>query len=196
MPKSNRRRILFVSHVQYRLIISVMALLIIVSTVIAIAALIILKNNFAGMISPTMSVIIFTGITLVLYAVSLWMMIIWSNRIYGPVHRLGNYIQRLCRGERTGEIKFRKGDALDGITEIFNELSHSLERNLTYDYKELARIFTDLEDVLDKIYSKKMSDREVYDALQRISNRIAKALDITSDTLQNIDNRQQQTQQS
>jgi len=196
MPKANRRRILFVSHVQYRLIISVMALLIIVSTIIAIAALVILKNNFAGTISPTQSVIIFTVVTLLLYAVSLWMMIIWSNRIYGPICRLGNYIQRLCHGERTGDIKFRKGDALDGITDIYNELCKSLEKNLTYDSKELARIFTDLETVLDKIYKKELSEREVYDTLQRISNRIAKALDITSDTLQKIDSRQQQAQQT
>jgi len=180
---------MFVSRVQYRLIISVMALLIIISTITAIASLVILKNNIAGIMTPTQSVVVFTVITLILYLISLWLMIIWSNRIYGPIYRLGQYIQRLSKGEKTGEIKFRKGDTLDGLTELYNKLCQSVEKNLTYDYKEFAKIFTELENILDRLYNKNISERELYDSLQHTCNRIAKALDITSEVIKKIESR-------
>jgi len=183
----NRRKTLIVSNLQFRLIIICMVLIIGISAILIVSLFMLLKNNIANLsipgnllYSPLYIVII---IAIVLYLVSLWILIHVSHRIYGPLYRLGQYIKDLVQGKKTEELKFRKGDAIDGLKEIYNNLCKVLEKTLHYDYNELVKIFSELEDILDKMYNKKIEERELYTELQSICGRIAKALDITAETI-------------
>jgi hypothetical protein len=58
-----------------------------------------------------------------------------------------------------------------------------MERTLHYNYDEMVAIFSILQDILDKLYNKKIQSKQLNDALQDVCNRLAKALDVTSDTI-------------
>lgn len=180
----NRRRILIVNKFQYRLITIIMGLIISISIILIVALFLIFKYGIIGPPGPLPQlfkpVLLIVLIALILYLVSLRIVILLSNRIYGPIYRLSNYIQRLSKGERTGELKFRNGDMVNGLKEIYNLLHQSLEKTLHYDYQELAKVFPELENILDKIYNKKIAENDLYNSLQDICNRLAKILDITS----------------
>lgn len=123
-------------------------------------------------------------IAVVLFAVSYWAVIHISHKIYGPLYRFGVYLKKLRNGEMTEELKFRKHDAVDGLKEIYNDLRQAFEKTLKYDYKEMIGIFTELQNMLDKVHQKKLNDEELSESLQNISNRIAKALDVTSEVIE------------
>jgi methyl-accepting chemotaxis protein len=46
-----------------------------------------------------------------------------SNRIAGPVHRLGNELQNLADGKEVKPIRFRDGDYFERLAEQFNTLA-------------------------------------------------------------------------
>jgi hypothetical protein len=94
------------------------------------------------------------------------------------------YIKKMSNGETTDDLQFRKGDAVDGLKEIYNDLRQSFEKTLHYDYEEMVKIFSELQDILDKVYNKKIQDRQLYNSLQGACDKLAKALDITSETIE------------
>jgi signal transduction histidine kinase len=188
----NRRKIFIIHKLQVRIILRVTGIIVGVAVILLVAFIFILKNNISSLpisgelVNQALAKSIWPAIiiAIILFTVSAWLVILTTHKIYGPLYRLSRYIRKICNGEKTDDINFRRGDAIDGLTDIYNELRRTLEKTLHYDYKEMVRIFSGLEDVLDKLYNKKIRDRELYDELQRICNRIAKTLDITSDTIE------------
>ena len=111
-------------------------------------------------------------------------LILTTHKIYGPLYRLRVYIKKLSEGEPADELRFRKGDAIHGLKEIYMDLRKSLEKTLHYDYEEMVRVFSELQLILDKVYTKQIKEKELSDSLQEICDRLAKALDKTSEAIE------------
>jgi hypothetical protein len=192
MMKRTRRKTLIISKLQVKMIVTVVGLIIAVSVCLVFTQFLVFRGNI--LLAPVSreignqllrnSILPVVIIAVVLFALSLWTVIIISHRIYGPLYRFGLYIKKLCEGEITEEITFRKYDAGDGLKEIYDELRIAFEKTLHYDYKEMADIFTKLQNILDRVHNKKIRDKELSEALQNICDRIAEALDITSDVIE------------
>jgi sensor histidine kinase YesM len=186
------RRKKFVLHgLQKTLIITIMGIIIAISASLIVLSLLLYHYNSTGFIAPENQMlpliasiwpIVITAV--VLYGVCLWALIIITHRIYGPLYRLTVYIKKLVNGDITDEIVFRKDDAITGLKEIYNDLRTSLEKTLHYNYTEMVHIFSELEDILDKIYNKKIKDRELYNSLQECCSKLARALDMTSEAIE------------
>ncbi|MEO0123465.1 MAG: hypothetical protein ABIL69_05605 [candidate division WOR-3 bacterium] len=188
--KEERRKNLIVNRLQYRMVFHAFGLVLGVSLILILSLIFIFgpENVFAPGRNYTLPIIIFIIIAIVLYYLSYVTLLRLSNRIYGPLHRLASYLKKLSEGIETGEIKFRKGDVVNGIQEIYNELCHSLTKTLHYDYNELVNTFSQLEDILDRIHSKSISENELYNSLEKICERLADALDLTTDVIHQKDN--------
>ncbi len=186
-----RRRILIIHGLQVQLIIAIMGLIIGVSLILLASICFILYDQLISsgisqqligkIFSSTTVPIIVIGI--IIFSASLWAVILISHKIYGPLYRLSRYIKRISNGEKTKDFELRKGDAINGLKEIYNELRYNLEKTLHYNYNEMVNIFSELENILDKLYNKEIPERELYSSLQNICNRTAKALDITSEAI-------------
>lgn len=192
MQKRYRRRKVILHNLQVKLIVALLGITAAVAIVLVAESFMILKNNASEMnISPhaidslikqSVWPVIITGI--VLLVVSLWALILTTHKIYGPLYRLRVYIKKLSEGEPTGELRFRKGDAIHGLKEIYMDLRKSLDKTLHYDYEEMVRVFSELQQILDKVYTKQIKEKELSDLLQDICNRLAKALDKTSEAIE------------
>ena len=186
------RRKKFVLHgLQRILIITIMGIIISVSVSLVVLSFLLYHYNSAGLIAPENRTLPLSAsiwpiiiVAIVLYILCLWILIVITHRIYGPLYRLTTYIKKLIQGNTTDEIVFRKDDAIIGLTEIYNDLRKSLEKTLHYNYTEMVDIFSELENILDKIYHKKIKDRELYDSLQGCCSKLARALDITSEAIE------------
>jgi hypothetical protein len=192
MIKRRRRKTIIISKIQLRMIFAIMGIIIGVSIILLLSLFFIFKANIeilqvpeevlGQFLSDSMWPVIITAI--VIFIVSLWAIILISHKIYGPLYRFGIYVKSLSEGQPTDELKFRKGDAVDGLREVYNALRQALEKTLHYDYQEMVSIFSELQNILDKINNKEIKDAALTDALQNICNRIAKALDKTSELVE------------
>lgn len=184
--KENRRKVLIVNSLQYRMLLHTFGLVIGVSLILIIAFIFIFGVNrtFGLRGTSVFHWLIFIVIAIMLYLISYISILKLSNRIYGPLYRLSSYLKRLSDGIETGEIRFRKNDVVNGIQEIYNNLCKSLTRTLHYDYNELVNTFSQLEDILDKIHHKTITEEELNSSLENICSRLAKALDLTTDVIQ------------
>lgn len=190
--KINRRRKFIIHNLQVTLIVTLVGLIVGVSLVMVITLFLSFKNNIAGLpvppemvdqlLSDSLRAIVIVAV--ILYFASLWALIMITHKIYGPLYRFTIYIKKLSEGHKTNDLVFRRGDAIVGLREIYNELRRSLERALYYDYREMVKIFSQLEDILDKIYGKQIEHQELYDSLEGLCQRIAKALDVTSGVIE------------
>ncbi len=191
MADQNRRRVRIINQYQYKFVIWMLLLIIGVSALLGLATFILIRQGIANLpqplppdinlyqlilYKPILTMII---IALFLYIIAFWLLIIMTHKVYGPMYRLGKFIKSLSKGEKTGELQFRKGDAVDHLSDLYNDLYASIQKILNYDYQSLIRVFSELEDVLDQVYNKKVEHTELFNSLQNICNRIAKALDIT-----------------
>jgi len=192
MASKNRRRKIILHNLQIRLIIALMGLVVSISAILVISLFLIFKNNVSTLsvseelIKQVLSDSIWPviAIALILFIISMWAIVLITHKIYGPLHRLCAYIKKMSNGETTDDLQFRKGDAVDGLKEIYNDLRQSFEKTLHYDYEEMVKIFSELQDILDKVYNKKIQDRQLYNFLQDACDKLAKALDITSETIE------------
>lgn len=192
MALKNRRKKLILHNLQIRLIIALMGSIISVSTILVISLFLILKNNISSLpVSEELirrvlsdSILPVIAIAIILFIISMWAIVLITHKIYGPLHRLCVYIKKMGEGEMVYDLKFRKGDAVEDLKEIYNDLRQSFEKTLHYDYAEMVKIFSELQDILDKVYNKKIQDRQLYNALQSACDKLAKALDITSETIE------------
>lgn len=192
MTSKNRRRKIILHNLQIRLIIALMGLIISISAILVISLFLIFKNNVstlsvsAELIKQVLSDSIWPviAIALILFIISMWAIVLITHKIYGPLYRLCIYIKKMSNGETTDDLQFRKGDAVDGLKEIYNDLRQSFEKTLHYNYEEMVKIFSELQDILDKVYNKKIQDRQLYNSLQGACDKLAKALDITSETIE------------
>lgn len=55
-------------------------------------------------------------------------MLLFSNRITGPLLRLGRGLKLLAKGDPSPELRFRKGDLLDGLDSDFNAVNARLKQ--------------------------------------------------------------------
>ena len=192
MASKNRRRKIILHNLQIQLIIALMGLVISISSILVISLFLIFKNNVSTLsvseelIKQVLSDSIWPviAIALILFIISMWAIVLITHKIYGPLHRLCAYIKKMSNGETTDDLQFRKGDAVDGLKEIYNDLRQSFEKTLHYDYEEMVKIFSELQDILDKVYNKKIQDRQLYNSLQDACDKLAKALDITSEPIE------------
>ncbi len=183
--KQERRKNLIVNRLQYKMIFYTFGFVLGVSVILILAFILLCGpgNIFAQARNYTLQLAIFIVIAFILFYLTYKSLLRLSNRIYGPIYRLSNYIKRLSEGVETGEIKFRKDDVVNGIQQIYNDLCHSLTKTLHYDYNELVNTFSQLEDILDRMHSKTISEEELYNALENICGRLANALDLTTDVI-------------
>jgi methyl-accepting chemotaxis protein len=191
MSDKNRRQIRIIDGYQYRLIITLILLIIAVSAVLVGALFLMLRHTITILPQPLPEnfnlhhqlldrpFLIVIIIALVLFIIAFWILIVITHKVYGPIYRLGKYIKAMTRGEKTGELHFRKGDAIDHMADLYNELYGSLHKSLHYNYNELVTIFSELEDLLDQVYKRKIDDSRLFNTLQNLCNRVAKALDLT-----------------
>ncbi len=192
MARRYRRRKIILHNLQIKLIIALSGIIIGVSIILVTSLFLIFKNNISTFSIPeeyvqgilTNSIWPVVIIAIVLFIVAIWAIIMITHKIYGPLYRLRMYIKKLTEGEVAEELRFRRGDAVHGLQEIYNELRRSLEKTLHYDYKEMVRIFSELQQILDKLYQKKIKHKELYDVLQNTCDRLAKALDVTSEAIE------------
>jgi methyl-accepting chemotaxis protein len=56
--------------------------------------------------------------------------ILYSHRIAGPLHNLGNKMQRIANGEDLSEVKFRRNDQFRDLAESFNAMIARLRNRL------------------------------------------------------------------
>jgi vacuolar-type H+-ATPase subunit E/Vma4 len=54
---------------------------------------------------------------------------------------------------------------------------------MNYDYGAMVKIFSELQEILDNVYKTKNYDQKLYESLQNVCDKLAKALDITSDAI-------------
>lgn len=183
--KKNRRKTLIVNNLQYRMLLHTFGLLLVVSIILIITFIFIfgVDRTFAQRGCSVFQWAVFIIIAIILYLISYITILKLSNRIYGPLYRLSGYLKRLSEGAETGEIKFRKDDIIDGIQEIYNNLCKSLTRTLHYDYDELVNTFSQLEDILDRMHHKTITEEELNNSLENICSRLAQTLDLTTDVL-------------
>ena len=188
----NRRKRLVIDKLQIQLIITIVGLVIGVSAILAALVFHLVDVNMTNMgfsenikndlFSLTLIPIMITA--LIIYIIMIWFTVLITNKIYGPLNRLSHYIKRLSQGEKTDEIQFRKGDAINGLREMYNSLRSNIEKTLTYNYQEMSNIFSDLENILDEISVRKLTNQQISEQLQKITSRLAKALDITSEAIE------------
>lgn len=183
--RKNRRKSLVVSNLQYRMLLHTLGLVFGVSIILIVAFIFIFGVDRTSVFKASLFVrwAIFIIIAIILYLISYFTILKLSNRIYGPLYRLSGYLRRLSEGIETGEIKFRKDDIINGIQDIYNNLCKSLTKTLHYDYTQLVNTFSELEDILDKIHRKTITEAELNDSLENICSRLAKALDLTTDVI-------------
>lgn len=191
MSNQNRRRVRIINEFQYRLIITMIVLIIAISTILLGVLFLLIRNNIAALPQPLLETanlyhrllyqpfLIAIIIALIIFIITFWILIVITHRVYGPIYRLGKFIKALSKGEKTGELRFRKGDAVDHMADLYNELYESLKKTLHYNYNELIKVFSDLEDILDQVYNRQVDDTHLFNNLQTLCNRIAKALDLT-----------------
>jgi hypothetical protein len=192
MQQRYRRTKVILHGIQVKLIIALLGIVAAVAIVLVAESFIILRNNACEhnvapelvelLITQSVWPVITTGIVLLL--VSLWALILATHKIYGPLYRLRIYIKKLCEGEPTDELRFRRGDAMHGLKEIYNDLRKSLEKTLHYDYEKMVSVFSELQHILDKVHAKQIKEQELSDALQQTCDRLAQALDKTSEAIE------------
>ena len=191
MSNQNRRRVRIINEYQYRLIIAMIVLIIAITAILLGVLFLLIRSNIAALPRPLLETanlyhrllyqpfLIVIIIALIIFISTFWILIVVTHRVYGPIYRLGKFIKALSKGEKTGELHFRKGDAVDHMADLYNELYDSLKKTLHYNYNELVKVFSDLEDILDQVYNRQVDDTHLFNNLQILCNRIAKALDLT-----------------
>ena len=188
----NRRRTLFITDLQTKFTIALMGLIVGISLILVTTLALLFKGKltFFWMTDEIIKQIMFDSILpvaiigIILFSLSLWAVILISHKIYGPLYRFNMYLKKLTSGQEAGELKFRTGDAMDGLKEVYNEIRKNLESTLHYNYEEMVDIFSKLQNILDKLHDKKIEHKELYNSLQNVCSRIAHALDITSDAIE------------
>ena len=174
------------------MIVAILGLVFGISLILLVSLYLILKNNLANLpiaeelIQEAMRASIWPVVIIgiVLLIGSGWSIILITLKIYGPLYRLRKYIKKISDGEKTPELEFRRGDAINGLQEIYNDLRQSMKKTLHYDYGAMVKIFSELQDILDKMYEKKTFNHHLYDSLQEVCSKLAKALDITSEAIE------------
>ncbi len=192
MDTRNRRRKIIIHSLQAQLIVAILGLVFGISLILLVSLYLILKNNLANLpiaeelIQEAMRASIWPVVIIgiVLLIGSGWSIILITLKIYGPLYRLRKYIKKISDGERTPELEFRRGDAINGLQEIYNDLRQSMKKTLHYDYGAMVKIFSELQNILDKMYEKKTYNHQLYDSLQEVCSKLAKALDITSEAIE------------
>jgi signal transduction histidine kinase len=191
MEIKNRRRKIIIHGLQIQLILTILGLVFGISLILLISLFVIVKSNLADLSVPEEliqkamqnSMWPVAVIAIVLFIGSGWSIVMITLKIYGPLYRLRNYIGEMSKGKFTDELEFRKGDAIEGLQEIYNDLRYSLGKTLNYDYGAMVKIFSELQEILDNMYKTKNYDQQLYESLQNVCAKLAKALDITSDAI-------------
>lgn len=91
--------------------------------------------------------IVLTGGIVVIFATLaiLMMTLINSNKIAGPIYRLEKSFESIGDGDLSLRIKFRKGDAVNGLAEGVNSVSESLGTKISNISREMKEIRDEAE---------------------------------------------------
>jgi hypothetical protein len=126
MEEKNRRRKLIISKLQWHMILSVMGLIAGVAGALVVLTFVVVKKYLSLLpITPEVgnqliakSVFPVVIIVIILFILSFWAVLLISHKIYGPLYRCGKYIEQLIGGEKVGDLKFRKDDAVSELKDI------------------------------------------------------------------------------
>lgn len=95
---------------------------------------------------------IFTGltVTIVITAAILAVTLFASHKIAGPIYRLERSLESIGSGDLTLKIRFRPHDAVSGIAEEINSLTHNLNEKISDISRNLKEIRKEAEEIRKK----------------------------------------------
>jgi methyl-accepting chemotaxis protein len=65
---------------------------------------------------------LYFGVSVVAFVLMMGLGILYSHRIVGPLHNLGNKMRRIADGEDPSEVYFRRNDQFRDLAESFNAM--------------------------------------------------------------------------
>jgi len=133
--KKKRRRLILFQTSQPRILITMLILLGLVAVIMMVFVYleynIKLSERFPGL-SSIQPVILTTLVIVNLFAAvfSLVLILLFSHRIAGPIYNLGGVLRGVAQGDLSGEIKFRKRDFLQEISDDGNQALEFLRQEI------------------------------------------------------------------
>lgn len=98
--------------------------------------------------------------------------ILISHKIAGPLYRVKEQIKKIIAGNYKAKIKFRKGDLLHDIANLFNEMIDNLDKIKTSDLSYIDEIEKNLEK-LHKSIEKTKESPDKKDISQQLNNTLS-----------------------
>lgn len=133
--KKKRRRLILFQTSQPRILITMLILLGLVAVIMMVFVYleynIKLSERYPGL-SSIQPVILTTLVIVNLFAAifSLVLILLFSHRIAGPIYNLGGVLRGVAQGDLSGEIKFRKRDFLQEISDDGNQALEFLRQEI------------------------------------------------------------------
>ena len=133
--KKKRRRLILFQTSQPRILLTMLILLGLVAVIMMVFVYlefnIKLSERFPGL-SSIQPVILTTLVIVNLFAAvfSLVLILLFSHRIAGPIFNLGRVLRGVAQGDLSGEIKFRKRDFLQEISDDGNQALDFLRQEI------------------------------------------------------------------
>jgi len=133
--KKKRRRLILFQTSQPRILLTMLILLGLVAVIMMVFVYleynIKLSERFPGL-SSIQPVILTTLVIVNLFAAvfSLVLILLFSHRIAGPIFNLGRVLRGVAQGDLSGEIKFRKRDFLQEISDDGNQALEFLRQEI------------------------------------------------------------------
>ena len=133
--KKKRRRLILFQTSQPRILLTMLILLGLVAVIMMVFVYleynIKLSERFPGL-SSIQPVILTTLVIVNLFAAvfSLVLILLFSHRIAGPIFNLGRVLRGVALGDLSGEIKFRKRDFLQEISDDGNQALEFLRQEI------------------------------------------------------------------
>jgi len=134
--KKKRRRLILFQTSQPRILITMLILLGLVAVIMMVFVYleynIKLSERYPGL-SSIQPVILTTLVIVNLFAAlfSLVLILLFSHRIAGPIYNLGRVLRGVAQGDLSGEIKFRKRDFLQEISDDGNQALEFLRQEIS-----------------------------------------------------------------
>ena len=82
-------------------------------------------------------ILVIVAVASIIFIVSIFAVLIMSNKIYGPLWRFNQTLNKLAKGEEVEGFQIRKGDAIEGISQIPKIASLYANKTQQFDSYEL-----------------------------------------------------------
>ncbi len=129
-------------------------------------------TSTSALVIPALLKVNFWVMLLVLAAVVAAVLII-SQRLTGPIFRLGKAVERIGSGDLTGSFELRAGDELKSFADSFNTMNGSLREQFT----DMKREASAIESYSGKMLEAGRATKEEAEDFYRLSSVFGKRLD-------------------